>query len=73
MLVWRWPALLRECLGSLAAPLALAVELALPSVPASYLLTLPLLAFSATLLAWQSITPVADDDNSNETEGFPHV
>ena len=63
LLVWRWPAHLRDCMGSLAAPLAIAVELALPGGSALYLLTLPLLAFSATLLAWHSITQIPDDEH----------
>ena len=56
LLVWRWPALLRESMGSLAAPLAIAVELALPGTSASYVVSLPLLAFSATLLVYHAIT-----------------
>ena len=63
LLVWRWPAMLRECVGSLAAPLAIAVELALPGASVSYLLTLPLLAFSGALLACHYITQIPDDEH----------
>ena len=61
LLVWRWPAPVRDYMGSLAAPLAVAVELALPGTPASYILTLPLLAFSATLLVYHTLAQLPDD------------
>ncbi len=63
VMVWRWPAKVRESMGSLAAPLAIAVELTLPAGPASYLLTLPLLTFSATLLLCQAIMQMPGDGN----------
>lgn len=61
VMLWRWPALPRDFVGSLAAPLAISVELAFPDTTASYLLTLPLLAFSATLLVCHALTEIPDD------------
>jgi hypothetical protein len=66
LLLWRWPALIRECLGSLAAPLAVTVELAMPGTSASFLLTLPLLTFSATLLVYHAIIEIPDDQVPQE-------
>ena len=63
LLVWRWPALLTEFAGGLAAPLAIAVELALPGTAASYLLTLPLLTLSATLLLCHAIIQIPGDEH----------
>ena len=63
LLIWRWPVRLRESMGSLAAPLAIAVELSLSGAWATYLLTVPLLTFSSTLLLCQAITQVPGDGN----------
>lgn len=56
LMIWRWPARIMESMGSLAPPIAIGVELALPDAAPSHFLTLPLLALSATLLVCHSIT-----------------
>ena len=47
---WRWPELLKESVGSLAAPLAATVVLTFSGTWAAYWVSLPLLALSALTL-----------------------
>ena len=61
LLVWRWPARFMESMGSLAAPIAIGVEMSLPETVPSHLLTLPLLALSAALLLCHSLTQAPGD------------
>ena len=50
-----------ESMGSLAAPIAIGVEVSLPETVPSHLLTLPLLALSAALLLCHSLTQTHGD------------
>ena len=64
ILLWQWPARLRDSMGSLAAPLAVAVELSLSGAWATYLLTLPLLTLSSALLVCHTMTGMTGDGSS---------
>ena len=49
---WRWPAPIKETVGAVAAPLAVAVETNLHTAWVTAAITIPLLVVSLTALFW---------------------